>query len=402
MAAPLEGVRVLEVTTTVAGPTVGMILGEQGADIIKVEPPGLGDMGRFMGDGRGGMSAMFATLNRNKRSVALDLKDEGEMAMFRQLAARADVFIENYRPGVPKKLGIDYASLSADNPGLIYCSITGYGSDGPYAHRRVYDPLIQATIGASAVQGTDRAQNIRCVVFDKVTGYTAAQSITAALFARERTGKGEHLEISMMGAGLFFQWPDVMWSHTFQGEGVSRSGPLADWFSVFRAKDGDLAAVIMVADHFFQCCCEILEINLHLDERFASFGARLQNRALMHELVDEAMGKWTVDDLVVALDAVDVPVARVNELEQVFEDPQVVSQNAIVEVEHPVSGTMKVARWPVGMDEQGVGRPAPVLGEHNAEVLGELGVDGGEIERMEARDAQNRELLAGFRLDQAS
>ena len=158
----------------------------------------------------------------------------------------------------------------------------------------------------------------------------------------------------------------------------------------------------IMSDHFFQCCCEILEIELHLDERFASFGARLQNRALLHELVDEAMSKRTVDDLVAALDAVDIPVARVNELDQVFEDPQVVSQSAIVEIEHPVSGAMKVARWPVAMEEQATGRPAPVLGEHTAEILGELGVDGGEIERMEVRDSQNRELSRGFRLDQAS
>jgi crotonobetainyl-CoA:carnitine CoA-transferase CaiB-like acyl-CoA transferase len=166
-----------------------MILGDQGADIIKIEPPMTGDLARFMGDRRNGMSAMFATLNRNKRSLVLDLKHQADKEIFLQLVASADVLIENYRPGVTRKLGIDYETLNTLNPGLVYASISGYGQTGPYQHKRVYDPLIQATAGAAAAQDRGRPQNIRTVIFDKVTGYTAAQAITAALLARAKPGR---------------------------------------------------------------------------------------------------------------------------------------------------------------------------------------------------------------------
>ncbi|MEM9254546.1 MAG: CoA transferase [Pseudomonadota bacterium] len=403
MQGPLSGIRILELTTTVAGPTVGMILGGQGADIIKIEPPGIGDLGRFMGDMRGGMSSMFATLNRNKRSLVLDLKQTSEMAVFRELAKTADVVLENYRPGVVEKLGIDYATLSDDNPRLVYCSISGYGSSGPYRHRRVYDPLIQATVGASAEQGGERAQNIRSVVFDKVCGYTAAQSITAALLQRERTGRGGHLDISMLGAALYFQWPDVMWSHTYQGEGVVSGGPLADWFNVFSAADGDIAIVLMVSDGLFQLCCEALGLELHLDERFASFASRLANRPELQRLLDTALSSWTVAELVETLDRLEVPVAPVNTLDAVFDDPQVVEQGMILDAEHPTSGAMKLARNPCSFNdsEATAGQPAPVLGEHSEEILTDLGVDRDEIQRMQSREARNRAALADFHLHNA-
>ena len=181
MSGPLNGYRIIELTSTVSGPIAGMILGDQGADIVKIEPPMTGDLARFMGDRRNGMSAMFATLNRNKRSLVLDLKHEADKEMFLQLVTSADVLIENYRPGVTRKLGIDYETVRELNPGLVYASISGYGQTGPYQHKRVYDPLIQATAGAAAAQDRGRPQNIRTVIFDKVTGYTAAQAITAAL-----------------------------------------------------------------------------------------------------------------------------------------------------------------------------------------------------------------------------
>ena len=161
MAGPLDGFRVIELGSTVSGPIAGMVLGDQGAEIIKIEPPMIGDLARFMGDRRNGMSAMFATLNRNKRSLVLDLKEEDDKSIFLQLVESADVLIENYRPGVVQKLGIDYDTLSAINPGLVYASITGYGQSGPYQHRRVYDPLIQATAGAAFEQGRSRPANMK-------------------------------------------------------------------------------------------------------------------------------------------------------------------------------------------------------------------------------------------------
>jgi crotonobetainyl-CoA:carnitine CoA-transferase CaiB-like acyl-CoA transferase len=238
MSGPLHGYKIIELTSTVSGPIAGMILGDQGADIVKIEPPMTGDLARYMGDMRNGMSAMYATLNRNKRSLVLDLKDAADMEIFLQLVPTADVLIENYRPGVAEKLGIDYETLKLLNPTLVYASITGYGESGPYQHRRVYDPLIQATTGTASAQTSDRPANIRTVVFDKVTGYTTAQAITAALLARAKTGKGQRLSISMLSSALYFQWPDVMWSHTFEGGDTQDGGPLADWFQIFKTADG--------------------------------------------------------------------------------------------------------------------------------------------------------------------
>ena len=282
MSGPLNGYRIIELTSTVSGPIAGMILGDQGADIVKIEPPMTGDLARFMGDRRNGMSAMFATLNRHKRSLVLDLKHEADKEIFLQLVATADVLIENYRPGVTRKLGIDYETLNTLNPGLVYASISGYGQTGPYQHKRVYDPLIQATSGAAAAQDSGRPQNIRTVVFDKVTGYTAAQAITAALLARAKTGKGQHLPISMLSCALYFQWPDVMWSHTFQGEGAETSGTLADWFQVFKTADGHVS-IILATDDAFEMLCLMLSIELHQDERFNSLPGRLANRELLQQ-----------------------------------------------------------------------------------------------------------------------
>ena len=402
MAGPLDGFRVIELGSTVSGPIAGMVLGDQGAEIIKIEPPMIGDLARFMGDRRNGMSAMFATLNRNKRSLVLDLKEEDDKSIFLQLVESADVLIENYRPGVVQKLGIDYDTLSAINPGLVYASITGYGQSGPYQHRRVYDPLIQATAGAAFEQGRSRPANIRTIIFDKVTGYTAAQSITAALLARSKTGKGQHLSLSMLASALYFQWPDVMWSHTFQGDGVEHNGILADWFQIFSTADGHLS-IILATDAAFEQTCEVLGLELHRDERFNSQPNRLANREALQELLDDAMSSWTTDALCQQLDKLDVPVARVNSLDELASDPQIVEQGALVEFDHPSAGPMRVAGTPVSFEGQAdfPARHAPELGQHSAEILRELDRPQEDIDRIEARERQNRELMAGFSLVKA-
>ena len=399
MSGPLNGYRIIELTSTVSGPIAGMILGDQGADIVKIEPPMTGDLARFMGDRRNGMSAMFATLNRNKRSLVLDLKHEADKEIFLQLVATADVLIENYRPGVTRKLGIDYETLNTLNPGLVYASISGYGQTGPYQHKRVYDPLIQATSGAAAAQDSGRPQNIRTVVFDKVTGYTAAQAITAALLARAKTGKGQHLPISMLSCALYFQWPDVMWSHTFQGEGAETSGTLADWFQVFKTADGHVS-IILATDDAFEKLCLMLSIELHQDERFNSLPGRLANREVLQQLLDDAMASWLTDELCARLDAHDVPVAKVNSLDELACDPQIMEQCALIEIEHPSAGTMRVANPPFNFEGQRSvpALHAPELGQHSAEILRELGRSQDDIQRIEQREQHNRELMAGFSL----
>jgi crotonobetainyl-CoA:carnitine CoA-transferase CaiB-like acyl-CoA transferase len=298
------------------------------------------------------MAAMFATLNRNKRSLVLDLKDAADMEIFRLLVPTADVLIENYRPGIVKKLGIDYDTLKELNPGLVYASISGYGQSGPYQHKRVYDPLIQATIGAASEQNGDRPANIRTIIFDKVTGYTTAQAITAALLERAKTGLGQHLPISMMSSALYFQWPDVMWSHTFQGDKVASGGALADWFPIYQVSDG-YASIILVTPDAFENVCLLLGLDLHLDERFDSLPARLTNADLLRELLEGALVDWTTEALCAELDALDVPAARVNSLDEVASDPQIIEQGALQQIEHPVAGTMRVANTPFQFKGQG-------------------------------------------------
>ncbi|NDH11202.1 MAG: hypothetical protein EBY44_05640 [Actinobacteria bacterium] len=194
---PLDGYRILELTTTVSGPMAAMTLADQGAEVLKIEPPFTGDTARFLGPARNGMAAMFATVNRNKKSVCLDLKVDEERAIFLDLVRTADALIENYRPGVLDRMGLGYEALSSIRPELVYASITGYGT-GPYENRRVFDPLIQATAGTAAAQGGDDPENVRMIIFDKVTALTTAQAVTAALLERARTGRGQYLPITML------------------------------------------------------------------------------------------------------------------------------------------------------------------------------------------------------------
>jgi len=395
---PLSGIRILELTTTVSGPMAAMTLADQGADVIKIEPPLVGDPARYLGPSRGGVSSMFASLNRNKRSVVLDLKDDDERAVFLRLVETADVLIENYRPGVLDRLGLGYETLSALRPELVYASITGYG-DGPYQNRRVFDPLIQATSGTAAAQGIDEATNVRTVIFDKVTALTTAQGVTAALLERERTGRGQHLPVTMLESALSYQWPDVMWSHSFVGDGVS-DGPaeLADWFPLFRAKDGPVA-IILTSDQAVELLSVWREAELHLDPRFATLHDRVRNGTAFVESVNALLADVTTAEVCETLDAFGIPVARLNALDEVFDDEQVRHLGSVVQAEHPDAGPMRLARPPVPFHgERATGehfprRPAPRVGEHVAEVLAELGVEGDMIGRLTARDAENAVTL---------
>ena len=402
MSGPLSGYKVIELTSTVSGPVAGMILGDQGAEIIKIEPPMIGDLARFMGERRSGLSAMFATLNRNKRSLVLDLKHETDKEIFLQLIETADVLIENYRPGIMRKLGFDYETLHALNPGLVYASISGYGQSGPYQHKRVYDPLIQATIGAAAEQQRDRPTNIRTVIFDKVTGYTMAQSITAALLARSKTGEGQHLSISMLASALYFQWPDVMWSHTFKGDSDEVSGPLADWFQIYKTADG-YASIILATNASFEKLCSLLDIELHLDDRFNTLQGRVENQASLQQLLEEALANWSTEEICTRLDSHDVPAAKVNTLDDMISDPQIMEQGALQDIEHPLAGPMRVANTPFKFIGQGelASSHAPLLGQHSREILQELGRPEEDIQRIEQREQSNRELMAGFSLANA-
>ena len=399
MGGPLSGYRVLEVTTTVSGPMAAMVLADQGADVIKIEPPWLGDPGRYLGSSRAGMAAVFAVLNRNKRSLPLDLKDGQDRRIFLELAKSADILIENYRPGVVAKLGIDYESLVETNPRLIYASISGYGQSGPYENRKVFDPLVQATTGISHDQGQGEPQNVRTIIFDKVTALTTAQVVTAALLQREKTGRGQYLPLSMLDSALYYAWPDLMWSRTLLGDGVQHAGEVGDWFPIFRAKDGHVS-IVLVREDAFELLCVWRHSTLHQDPRFRTFTDRQANAAALKEAVEAMLADLSTDEICQSLEAFGVPVARVNSLDEVHQDPQVRHAGSLVETRHPVLGAMRYPRPPFHFEGQAAfpARHAPLLGDHTREILAELGIDENEIKRLEERDAANRERLRSLQV----
>ena len=399
MSGPLEGYRVVELTSTVSGPFAGMMLADQGADVVKVEPPGIGDLARFMGTTRSGMAAMFSVLNRNKRSVVLDFKEAKDFEILKNLLATADVLIENYRPGVVKKLGLDYESIKKINSNIIYTSISGYGQSGPYINRRVYDPLIQATAGAAASQDSENPEYYKTIVFDKVTGLTAAQSISTALLHRERTGEGQYLPISMLNSALYYIWPDVMWSKTLLGEGIDYKPDLFESFPLFKAKDKPIS-VIVVADSDFQRFCEVIGCKLYEEEKYATFEQRVLNKETLIPEIEKYLEDKEADVLCEELDKMGIPVASINQLDEIHKDPQVIEQGSLVEVEHPLAGKMRMPKPPFNFFNQNdfPKSHAPILGQHNREVLSELGVEEKELKRMEERERVNKEMIEGMKL----
>ena len=395
---PLAGFRVLELTTTVSGPMCGMTLADQGAEVIKIEPPLTGDTARYLGPERGGFTSLFSTLNRNKKSVALDLKDDDQRAIYLQLVESADVILENYRPGVLDRLGLGYEALAKINPRLVYASITGY-SDGPYENRRVFDPLIQATSGTAWAQGAGDPEHVRTIIFDKVTALTTAQGITAALLERERTGEGQFLPVTMLESALSYQWNDVFWSHVWQGDGVAEApGELADWFPMFHAKDGAVSAVL-ISEPMIELLSVWRGSEMHLDPRFASASARLEHRDAFVAAVDELLADVEVAEVCDVLESFGTPVARVNTLGEVFDDPQVRHLGSIIETEHPQGGPMRLARPPVpfhGRRETAETFPrnhAPTVGQDSPEILTALGIDAETVAELQARDEANGEIL---------
>jgi len=285
---PLTGVRVLDLSAVLSGPLATALLADQGADVIKVEPPG-GDQSRRIGPAKGDLSAMFITANRGKRSIVLDLKRKDHLAVLRDLAGRADVLVENFRPGAMARLSLDAATLCAAHPRLIYASITGFGPSGPYAGGRVYDAVIQAVSGMSAShpsQATGEPTLLATTVCDKLTGLTAAQAICAALYARERTGQGTHLQLAMLDAALAFQWPDAMNNHLFVTDPPAAFPEFGIHQRPYRTRNGHVAAMTPQPDEFVALCKGLGHPELAADPRFADSNVRRRHVAELLPLLD--------------------------------------------------------------------------------------------------------------------
>tara|TARA_B100000941_G_scaffold285198_1_gene256907 strand:+ start:505 stop:1785 length:1281 start_codon:yes stop_codon:yes gene_type:complete len=394
MSGPFKGVRVLELTSTVSGPFAGMMLADQGAEVIKIEPPGIGDLARFMGTIKEGMGAMFSTLNRNKKCICLDFKNEEDLSVLLELVSTADVLIENYRPGIVKKLGIDYQTLKKIKPDLIYCSISGYGQSGPYKEKKVYDPLIQGTVGIPHAQNGEFPELIRTIIYDKVTGLTSAQAISAALYQKANGEGGQYLPISMMESALYYNWPDLMMNHTFEEGGINL-GELADLFEVYETKDGGVVLIIIANDEVFTKFCEVFSLSLHLDEKYNNLVSRIINKEELTEEINKITRKLSSKELEDKMDNAEISASLCNDLNKVHLDPQVIEQGSIVEIDHPELGKMRMPKPPANLKGQKEfpRTLAPILGFDNRQILEELKVENDIIVRMEEREDQNRMLI---------
>lgn len=385
----LDGYRIIDVAQVISGPMATRILADQGAEVIKVEPPE-GDILRHMG-GPKGMSPTFATINRSKRSIVLDLKNPDGLAVLQRMVAGADVFIQNSRPGVAERMGMGEEALRALNPSLIYVSISGFGHEGPFSHKRVYDPLIQGMSTLSEIQGGrgEKPRLVRVIVPDKVTALTAAQSITAALLARERTGQGQHIRLSMLDAVLAFIWPEGMAYETFVSPDRPRVPPVARRDLVYETLDG-YVVVSTVAHREFQGFCRAANRTEWLeDPRFTTTAGLVSHAAERLELMAEVIALETTAHWLEVLDREDVPCAPVLTREDVHLDPQVVANGIIVEDEHPVGGLMRQPRpaEQMGGTPSAIRNPAPMLGQDTDEVLADLGFSQEERKRLRAAGA---------------
>ena len=390
MPGPLDGYRVVDVTQMLSGPMATMILGDQGADVIKVEPPKSGDLTRAFS--KSGITGMFAMINRSKRSVAINLKTAAGVKLIKQLVSQADVFVQNFRPGTVERMGIDEEALRAIKPDLIYVSISGFGESGPYIKKRVYDPVIQALSGLTDVQrdrDTGKPHMMRLVIPDKVTSLTAAQAITAALLSRERTGKGQHVRLAMLDAVVSFVWPEGMADQTIVKETSHKSSDSDQRPElIFETTDGFITAGAM-SNKEWEGLVRALEQPQWLeDPRFQTPADRMKHAPHRLELMSQVIRTRSTDEWINRLDAEEVPCAPVLRRDEVRHNEQVIANNLIVESEHPHVGRTRMPRPPARFTETPAELRihAPALGEHTESVLKEFGVTPAEFEQLEADD----------------
>jgi crotonobetainyl-CoA:carnitine CoA-transferase CaiB-like acyl-CoA transferase len=386
MSGPLTGFRIVDLSAVVSGPFATMLLADQGADVVKIEPPG-GDTTRQPIFERGGITPLYANVNRGKRSLVLDLERPEAREVVLKLAAGADVFVQNFRPGAIERMGLGEAAIRAVRPDIVYVSINGFGETGPYARRRAYDPIIQGLSGHIAVQrNVDSGERdaVRTIVCDKATSYTAAQAITAALLARERGAGGQHVRIAMLDAALAFFWPDGMLRHTMLGDGVGPGGTYYESFRLTETRDGQVLAYSATQGEFEGFCRAVGHPEWIEDPRFATLPARIANGDAFGALRDAATRALTSAELLACLEREQVPAGPVHELTDVLDDPQVAANGAIVEFEHPHGGRMRQARPAArfAATPASPGAPAPRLGEHTDAVLFEIGYGRAEIARL--------------------
>ncbi len=380
MPGPLHGFRIVDLTSMISGPLATMMLADQGAEVIKVENPDGGDYVRRAGNRRGDFSAAFLNNNRNKRSLALDLKDSRGVALLLELVQSADVFIQNFRPGVIERMGLGEDVVRATRPDIVYVSIAGFGFEGPYAARPVYDPLIQAVSGLATIQGgSDQARPrlVRTIVPDKVSALVAAQAITAALLSRARDGVGQHVRIAMLDAIVAFLWQSDMGSQTLVGAEIPQQSA-ASFIDLIYATAAGYISVAVMSDREWRALCRALETPEWLDDaRFATPALRDRNIDARLEIIQERLLTRPASEWLARLEAEGVPCAPVLTRNEMIHHPQVAANELVEIYEHPQAGPLRQARPPArfSVTESSIRRGAPMLGEDTEAILAELGVE---------------------------
>ena len=378
---PLSGVRILDLSIALTGPYAVALLGDQGAEVVKVERPGLGDIGRWVGVAVNGMSALYQACNRGKRCIAVDASVPAGRDVIRRLAARSDVVVENFRPGVMDRLGLGYEDLRAGRDDLIYVSLTGFGPEGPYAAKSAYDTVIQAYAGIAANQAdpeTGEPKFLNQTVADKVTALVAAQAITAALFARERGCGGQHVQLSMLDAVVSFLWADAAGNELLLASDRSRPSSFVANFKPFRFRDG-WGITTPTSDADFAGMCRAMGVDGYDDPRVATIAERNRHRDLNQQImarVRDAAATMTVAEAMARMEAERVPCGVVLSPAELADDPHVRAVGLLVDDVHPVAGPIRQPRHPTRFPATPavLGGPAPTLGQLTDEILNELGL----------------------------
>src|SRR5215212_5013504 len=383
MPGPLHGFRIVDLTSNVAGPLGTMILGDQGADVIKVEAPD-GDSTRAGANRRGGFSAGFLNNNRNKRSITLDLKNPAAVEALKRLAAGADAFVQNYRPGVADRLGVGEAAIRTVAPNIVYVSISGFGERGPYAQAPAYDPVIQGFSGLATVQGGSdeaRPRMLRTILPDKLTAITASQAITAALLARERTGQGQHVRLSMLEAVLAFLWPSDMAGQTFVGDEPIRQEAASSTDLIYETADGYITVAVQT-NRQWEGLTKALDRPEWLDDpRFKTPSLRAENVDARLQMTQDVLIGGTSAEWLDRLTKADVPCAPVLTRNEVIRHPHVAALEIVEQYDHPQAGRLRQSRAAARFSATptAIRRGAPALGAHTDEVLGDIGYTAQQI-----------------------
>ena len=380
----LDGIKVVDLTTMVSGPVAAMMLADQGAEVVKVEPL-VGEQMRHIGPPHNGITAGFFSCNRGKESIALDLKSDEGKKILKELAASADVFIQNFRPGAIERMGFSEEELRAINDKLIYVSISGFGEHGPYATKRVYDPVIQALSGATDIQAdraSGRPQMFRIIIADKVTSLSAAQAISSALYVREKTGEGQHIRLSMLDTMLAFFWPEGMAGLTYGEQEFDVRKFQGTMDLIYETKDRHITAGAVSDKEWAGMCRALSREDLIEDPRFKTATDRFANAEERKSITGEELRKWNSEEILERLDAEGVPCAPLLDRMELMAHEQIVANESIQKIDYPGFGEVRQARPAAQFDKtpSRIAGPGPKLGEHSRKILDSLGYSSEEIE----------------------